>query len=41
MFKEILDSQIKRGKVKITNQPPPWIDTEIRKDMNQIKGTSI
>ena len=35
MFKGIVDSHIKRRKVKIRNKLLPWIDIGIRKAMNQ------
>ena len=35
MFKGIVDSHIKRRKVKIRNKSLPWIDIGIRKAMNE------
>ena len=35
MFKDIIESNIKRRNVKVRHKSLPWINTEIRKAMNQ------
>ena len=35
MFKDIIESNIKQRNVKVRHKSLPWINTKIRKDMNQ------